>query len=85
MSIIPLDVHYYDKGMAKVTLGVAKGKKLRDKRETEKERDWSRAKGRLLRDRGKAPPFAPPFAGRRWPRSGLMRGSAEGRMLATLR
>ena len=52
MTIIPLDVHYNDKGMAKVTLGVAKGKKLHDKRETEKERDWSREKGRLLRDRG---------------------------------
>jgi SsrA-binding protein len=52
MTIIPLDIHYNDKGMAKVTLGVARGKKLHDKRETEKARDWSREKGRLLRDRG---------------------------------
>ena len=52
MTIIPLDIHYNDKGMAKVSLGVAKGKKLHDKRESEKERDWSREKGRLLRDRG---------------------------------
>ena len=36
MTIIPLDIHYNDKGMAKVTLGVARGKKLHDKRETEK-------------------------------------------------
>ncbi|MGB8818904.1 MAG: SsrA-binding protein SmpB [Rhizobiaceae bacterium] len=52
MTIIPLDIHYNDKGMAKVTIGIAKGKKLHDKRETEKARDWSREKGRLLRDRG---------------------------------
>lgn len=52
MTIIPLDIHYNDKGRAKVTLGVARGKKLHDKRETEKARDWNREKGRLLRDRG---------------------------------
>jgi SsrA-binding protein len=52
MTLVPLDIHYNDKGMAKVTLGVARGKKLHDKRETEKARDWSREKGRLLRDRG---------------------------------
>lgn len=52
MTIVPLDIHYNDKGLAKVLLGVARGKKLHDKRESEKERDWSREKGRLLRDRG---------------------------------
>ena len=52
MTIIPLDIHYNERGRAKVTIGVARGKKLHDKRETEKERDWNREKGRLLRDRG---------------------------------
>ena len=52
MTIIPLDIHYNPRGRAKVTIGVARGKKLHDKRETEKERDWNREKGRLLRDRG---------------------------------
>ena len=52
MTIIPLDIHYNERGRAKVTIGVARGKKLHDKRETEKARDWNREKGRLLRDRG---------------------------------
>jgi SsrA-binding protein len=52
MTIVPLNIHYSDKGLAKVELGVARGKKLHDKRESEKARDWSREKGRLLRDRG---------------------------------
>jgi SsrA-binding protein len=39
-------------GRAKLQLAVAKGKKLHDKRETEKKRDWSREKGRLMRARG---------------------------------
>lgn len=52
MTIVPLNIHYNDKGFAKVDIGVAKGKKLHDKRESEKARDWSREKGRLLKDRG---------------------------------
>jgi SsrA-binding protein len=52
MTIVPLNIHYNDKGMAKIELGIARGKKLHDKRETEKERDWNREKGRLLRDKG---------------------------------
>jgi SsrA-binding protein len=52
MTLVPLNIHYNDKGMAKLELGVARGKKLHDKRETEKERDWNREKGRLLRDKG---------------------------------
>ena len=38
--------------LAKVLLGLAKGKKLHDKRETEKRRDWDRQKGRLMREKG---------------------------------
>ena len=52
MTIVPLKIYFNDKGRAKVEIALAKGKKLHDKRETEKERDWNRQKGRLLRDRG---------------------------------
>jgi SsrA-binding protein len=52
MTLVPLNIHYNPKGMAKLELGIARGKKLHDKRETEKERDWNREKGRLLRDKG---------------------------------
>lgn len=52
MTLIPLKLYFNAKGMAKIELGIAKGKKLHDKRETEKQRDWARDKARLLRDRG---------------------------------
>ena len=52
MTLVPLKIYFNDKGRAKLELALAKGKKLHDKRETEKERDWNRQKGRLLRDRG---------------------------------
>ena len=52
MTLIPLKMYFNDKGRAKVLLGIAKGKKLHDKRETEKQRDWARDKARLLRDKG---------------------------------
>jgi SsrA-binding protein len=52
MTLIPLKLYFNEQGRAKVELALAKGKKLHDKRETEKKRDWSREKGRLLRARG---------------------------------
>jgi SsrA-binding protein len=52
MTLIPLKVYFNDKGRAKIEIAIARGKKLHDKRETEKERDWKREQGRLLRDRG---------------------------------
>ena len=52
MTIVPLKIYFNDRGMAKVEIAVAQGKKLHDKRETEKERDWAREKGRLLREKG---------------------------------
>ena len=52
MTLIPLKMYFNPKGIAKLELGVAKGKKLHDKRESEKKRDWSREKGRLMRARG---------------------------------
>lgn len=52
MTLIPLKIYFNDRGRAKMELAVARGKKLHDKRETEKKRDWGREKARLLRDRG---------------------------------
>ena len=52
MTLIPLKLYFNESGLAKLLLGIAKGKKLTDKRETEKKRDWNRQKSRLLRDRG---------------------------------
>jgi len=52
MTIVPLDIHFNDRGYAKVTLGLARGKQMHDKRATAKDRDWKRDKARLMRDRG---------------------------------
>ena len=52
MTLIPLKMYFNPKGIAKLELGIAKGKKLHDKRESEKQRDWQRDKARLLRNRG---------------------------------
>ena len=52
MTIVPLKLYFNERGRAKVELAVARGKKLHDKRETEKRRDWDREKGRLLKERG---------------------------------
>jgi SsrA-binding protein len=52
MTLIPLRLYFNPKGIAKLELGIAKGKKLHDKRETEKSRDWQRDKARLMRAKG---------------------------------
>lgn len=52
MTVVPLRIYFNDQGRAKVELALARGKKLHDKRETEKKRDWNREKSRLLRDKG---------------------------------
>ena len=52
MTVVPLKIYFNDRGRAKVELVIARGKKLHDKRETEKKRDWGREKGRLLREKG---------------------------------
>ncbi|HEY0147160.1 MAG TPA: SsrA-binding protein SmpB [Methylovirgula sp.] len=52
MTIVPLKIYFNDRGRAKLELALGRGKKLHDKRETEKKRDWNREKSRLLRDRG---------------------------------
>lgn len=51
-TLVPLKLYFNEKGVAKLSLGIARGKKMADKRETEKARDWARDKARLLRERG---------------------------------
>ena len=52
MTIVPLRIYFNDKGRAKVAIALGRGKKLHDKRDSEKARDWSRDKSRLMRERG---------------------------------
>ncbi|MGK2739540.1 SsrA-binding protein SmpB [Tepidicaulis sp. LMO-SS28] len=52
MTVVPLKLYFNDRGIAKVELGLAQGKKLVDKRQTEKDRSWQRDKARLLKERG---------------------------------
>ena len=51
-TLIPTKLYFNDKGVVKLELALAKGKKAHDKREVAAERDWKREQGRLLRDRG---------------------------------
>jgi len=51
MTLVPLSLYFNERGRAKVELGLAKGKRKADKRAAEKERDWQRAKGRIMRGR----------------------------------
>ncbi|CUA81474.1 MULTISPECIES: SsrA-binding protein SmpB [Gulbenkiania] len=50
-TMMALDMHFH-KGRIKLEVGLARGKKLHDKRETEKEREWAREKQRLMRNKG---------------------------------
>jgi len=52
MTLVPLKLYFNPKGRAKLDLALARGKKLHDKRQSEKKRDWQREKGRLLRQKG---------------------------------
>ena len=52
MTLVPLKLYFNEKGRAKLELALARGKKLHDKRETEKKRSWERERGRLLRAKG---------------------------------
>jgi SsrA-binding protein len=52
MTLVPLKMYFNDKGRVKVELGLAQGKKLADKRDTEKQRSWERDKARVMRERG---------------------------------
>lgn len=50
MTLVPLTLYFNDRGIAKLKLGLAKGKKTIDKRQTVKKRDWERQKARILRE-----------------------------------
>ncbi|WP_159806566.1 SsrA-binding protein SmpB [Litoreibacter roseus] len=52
MTLVPLVLYFNHKGRAKLKIGIAKGKKLSDKRETSAKRDWQRQKARLMKDHG---------------------------------
>jgi SsrA-binding protein len=52
MTLVPLKLYFNPKGRAKVELAVARGKKLHDKREAEKQRSWQRERARLMREKG---------------------------------
>ena len=50
MTLVPLVLYFNHKGLAKLKIGIAKGKKNYDKRATDAKRDWNRQKQRLLKD-----------------------------------
>jgi SsrA-binding protein len=52
LTIVPLKVFFNPRGRAKAEIALARGKKLHDKRETDRQRSWAREKSRLLRERG---------------------------------
>ena len=52
VTLVPMSVNFNDRGIAKVEIGLATGKKKHDKRQNEKERSWQRDKARLMRDKG---------------------------------
>lgn len=51
-TIVPVKLYFDGKGIARVEIALAKGKKQHDKRETEKKRDWNRQKARIMREKG---------------------------------
>lgn len=51
VTLIPMSIYFTDRGIAKVELGLARGKRKVDKREAIKQRDWSREKSRVMRER----------------------------------
>ena len=52
MTLVPLVLYFNHRGKAKLKIGVARGKKIHDKRESEARRDWNRQKQRLLKEHG---------------------------------
>ncbi|MCI5077428.1 SsrA-binding protein SmpB [Oricola sp.] len=52
MTLVPLKLYFNDRGRAKLEVAIARGKKLHDKRESSKQRDWNRQKARLIREHG---------------------------------
>lgn len=52
MTIVPLELYFNARGIAKLKLALAEGKKLHDKRDSEKKRDWDRERARIMREKG---------------------------------
>ena len=52
MTLVPLKLYFNDVNRVKLLIGICRGKKQHDKRATEKDRDWSRQKSRILKDAG---------------------------------
>jgi SsrA-binding protein len=52
MTLVPLGIYFNKRGIAKIEIGLAKGKQQKDKREAIKQREWNRDKARIMRDRG---------------------------------
>ena len=52
MTLVPLRLYFNDRGIAKLELALGKGRKLHDKRQAERKRDWDRQKARLMREKG---------------------------------
>jgi len=52
LTIVPLKIYFNERGRVKLEIALAKGKKVHDKRQSEKNRDWQRDKARLMRERG---------------------------------
>jgi len=52
VTLVPMQIHFNDRGVAKVLLGVGEGKKKHDKRAATAARDWARDKARVMRDKG---------------------------------
>lgn len=51
-TLVPLKLYFNERGLAKLEIALAKGKKAADKRDAQKAQDWKRQQARLLRDRG---------------------------------
>src|SRR5277367_261669 len=51
ITVVPLSIYFNERGRAKISLGLARGKRKADKREAEKARDWQRSRARILRER----------------------------------
>lgn len=51
-TLVPMEIYFNSRGIAKMLVGMAVGKKQHDKRQAEKQRDWDRQKARLLRNKG---------------------------------
>ena len=52
MTLVPLALYFNAKGVAKIEIGLAKGRRKQDKRQAEKQKDWEKHKGRIFRGRG---------------------------------